>query len=132
MSKTVHFRTFFDSQHVKVCQALQRSAPQHFYRISASVFKKITPKISLIVICEILGLFVNTLTGDDNYCFRNKEHLRQPIQMQLPKKQKPFSEFFTTFLNFKSKFEHLEKKDDLHSLCIFEVKDCKKRDQGIL
>ena len=116
----------------KVCQALQRSAPQHFYHISASVFKKITPKISLIVICEILGLFVNTLTGDDNYCFRNKEHLRQPIQMQLPKKQKRFSEFFTTFLNFKSKFEHLEKKDDLHSLCIFEVRDCKKRDQGIL
>ena len=127
MSKTVHFRTFFDSQHVKVYQTLQRSAPQHFYHISASVFKKITRKISLIVICEILGLFVNTLIEDDNYCFHNKEHLWQPIQMQLSKKQKRFSEFFTAFLNFKSKFEHFEKKDDLHSSCIFEVRDCKKR-----
>ena len=42
----------------------------------------------LLVICEILGHFVNTLTPDDKYSLRNIEPLLQPIQTQLSKKQK--------------------------------------------
>ena len=46
---------------------------------------------------KILGLFVNTLTSDGKYSLVNKANLTQPIQMQLSKKQKTFSEIFCTF-----------------------------------
>ena len=44
---------------------------------------KFSWKKSFLVICKILGLFFNTLTDDDNYSFRKKANLTQPIQMQL-------------------------------------------------
>ena len=47
--------------------------------------------MSLLVICEILGHFVNTLTADDKYYLRNSEKLLKPIQMQLSKKLTKFS-----------------------------------------
>ena len=33
-------------------------------------------KIFLLVISQILGLFLNTLTADDKYSFRNSENLQ--------------------------------------------------------
>ena len=45
----------------------------------------------MLVICEILGLLVNTLTGDDEYSLRNGEYLLQSNEMQLYTKQIPFS-----------------------------------------
>ena len=48
----------------------------------------------------------------------------QPIQMQLSKKQKTFSEVFSAFLKSRLNFEHFRKKDDPHSLCISEIADC--------
>ena len=53
----------------------------------------------LLVICNILGLFVNTLTADDKYSLLKKDNLTQTIQMQLSEKQKTFSEFFVHFQN---------------------------------
>ena len=47
--------------------------------------------------------------------------------MQLSKNQKPFSQFFATFLKFTSNFEDIEKCDDPYSLCIPEIKDCERR-----
>ena len=41
--------------------------------------------MSLLVISEILGLFGNTLIGDDKYSLHNSENLRHPIQMELSK-----------------------------------------------
>ena len=46
------------------------------------------------MISEILGLFLNTLTGDDMYSLRNRKNLLQPIQMQLSNKEN----FFLNFL----------------------------------
>ena len=43
-------------------------------------------KMSLLVICEVLGLLFNTLTTDGKYSLRGRENLPQPIQMQLSKK----------------------------------------------
>ena len=37
-------------------------------------------KKSLLVICKILGLFINTLTADDKYSLLNRDNLTQPIQ----------------------------------------------------
>ena len=45
--------------------------------------------MSLLVICEILELFVNTLTAKHiKYSLGNSDNLKQSIQMQLSKKQK--------------------------------------------
>ena len=47
--------------------------------------------------------------------------------MQLSKKLQMFYHFFTAFLKLTFNFEHLEKKDEPHSLCICEIIDGKKR-----
>ena len=83
--------------------------------------------MSLLVICEILGHFVNTLTADDKYSLCNTELLLQPIQMQLSKKEKIFRIFcsisgmYINFLTFK------KKKDDPHSLYLSEISESERR-----
>ena len=47
-------------------------------------------KQSLLVICKILRLFLNTFSADDKYSVLNTDTLTQPIQMQLSKKQNNF------------------------------------------
>ena len=83
--------------------------------------------MDLLVICEILGPFVNTYTTHDKYSLRNNDKLLQTSQMKLSKKQKTFNHFFASLLKSRSYFQHFEKKDDLHSLCISEITDCKRR-----
>ena len=45
----------------------------------------------------------------------------EPIQMQLSRKQKTFSEFFAAFLKSSLNFEHFQKKDDSHSWGISKI-----------
>ena len=104
MSKTRRFRTPFDRENVKGTQTFVKSAWQRLYHIFSSLWEKPTWKMSLFVICQILGHFVNTLTADDKYSFCNCEILQQLIQMQLPKKQMTFSEFSAPFLKSTSFF----------------------------
>ena len=52
-----------------------------------------------LVICQILAHFVNTLSADDKYSLRKSEIFRQPIQMQLPKKQITYCEFLLHLSN---------------------------------
>ena len=47
----------------------------------------------VLVILEISGNFVNILTADEKYYFRNSGILGQPIQLQLSKKQMTCSQF---------------------------------------
>ena len=51
----------------------------------------------------------------------------QSTQMQLSNKQKIFSEPFSAIPKSRSNFQHFEKKDDSHSLCISEITDCERR-----
>ena len=60
-------------------------------------------------------LFINTLSVNGKYSLVNRDNLTQPIQMQLSRKQKTFSEFFCAFLKSSLNFEHFQKKDDSHS-----------------
>ena len=46
---------------------------------------------------ESLELFVNTLTAESKYSLCNSENLPQSFEMQLPKKQKSFYDFFLHF-----------------------------------
>ena len=66
----------------------------------------------------------NTLTANDNYPVQECGKLSSPIQKELYLKQIIFSNFFVSFLESTSNFKHFEKKNDLHSYFISEIKDC--------
>ena len=53
-------------------------------------------------------------------------YLQALYQMQLSKKLKAFSGFFSPFSKSSSNFEHFEKKDEIHSQCIYEIIDCQR------
>ena len=74
MSKRPRFRKPCDSQRVKWSQTLVKNVWQHFYQISTSLWAKMTWKISLLVICESLGHFDNTLNAADNYSLPNSDN----------------------------------------------------------
>ena len=74
--------------------------------------KAIHWKNSLLVICKIFGLFLNTLTADDKYSLLDRDKLFQYLQMQLFQKQKTFSQFLLTFCQFRLNFENFQKRDD--------------------
>ena len=78
------------------------------------------------MICKILGQFVHPFTADDKYSLLKRDNLLQHFQIQLSEKRKTFSEFFYTVSKFKFNLEHFQKKDDPHSLWIFEFSDCQK------
>ena len=60
-------------------------------------------------------MFPNTLSADAKDSLLNRDNLTEPIQMQLFRKQKTFSGFFSAFLESSLNFEHFQKKDDSHS-----------------
>ena len=65
--------------------------------------------MALLVMREILALFVDIMSTDHKYSLCNKENLQQSIQVQLSKKQRPFSGFSSLFLKSTSNFESFEK-----------------------
>ena len=76
---------------------------------------------------EILRLFVNALTADDQYYGSNMQNLQQQFQTLLFKKQKIFSGFFIAFLKCAWNLEHFQKKDEYSSLIISEIIDAERR-----
>ena len=64
----------------------------------------------LLVISEILGLFINTLTADVQYFLPNTEYLLEPIKIQLSKEKSFFSQFSVVFVKFASNFKQFEKR----------------------
>ena len=82
----------------------------------------------MLVLCKILGLFVNTLTDDGKYSLLYRDNLTQPIQILLSQKQKTFSEFFAAFSKSTLNFEHFQKKDDPHSRCSSQITVSEKGD----
>ena len=64
------------------------------------------------------------MTADDKYSLRNSDNLREPIQMQLPKNLKIFSQHFAQFVQSTSNFKHFEKNDEPRRVCIFEGTRC--------
>ena len=111
MSKKSRFGGCIDKQYGKRAETLSKSASHHLYQIHWSMAMKLCSKESLLLTCQILGLFVNTLATDEKYLVLNRENLRIPIQMQLSRKKKLFSEYFAAFFKFKLNFEYFEKKN---------------------
>ena len=126
MPKKSRFKGSFKKQHGKCAQTLLKFAWQNLYHIYWLLWRQLTFKKFLLVICKISRLFPNTLSADGKYSLLNRDNLTQPIQMQVSRKQKTFSEFFSAFLKSSLNFEYFLKKDDPHSWCISEITDPEK------
>ena len=82
----------------------------------------------MLVLCIILGLFVNTLTDDDKYSLLYRDNLTQQIQILLSQKPKTFLKFFSEILKPTLNFEHFQKKDDPHSRYTSQITVSEKGD----
>ena len=74
------------------------------------------------MISKIPRLFPNRLSGDGKDSLFNRDNLTQSIQKQLSRKQKTFSAFSKSSLNF----EHFQKKDESHGRGISEIRESEK------
>ena len=63
--------------------------------------------MSPLVIQNVLRVFINKLTVDDNHYLLNRDKLTQPIQVQLSEKENAFSEFFFAYLKSVLNIKHL-------------------------
>ena len=125
MSKKSRFRGTFDKWQGKRAETLWKSERQQLYHIYWSLRRKLGLRKSVWVIGKILGQFVNPLTADDKYSVLNGGNLLQNFQIDLSEKGKIFCQFFLRFSKFRVNFENFQRKDDLHSRCIFEFTDSK-------
>ena len=106
MSKKSRYRECFDKQYGKCGQTLLKSASQHLYHIHWSLARKLCSKKSLLLMCKILGLLVNTLATDGKYPAVNRDNLRI--------RKNDFSIFCSAFEIYVN-FWTIWKKDDPHS-----------------
>ena len=122
MSKKPRLRTPCDNEHVKQSEKLTTSLPSYCF-ITLAKFGLENTHLS---VSEIVGVFVNTSTVDNKYSLRKRKNLQRPIQLQLCRKQKHFSEYLAAYLKSTSNIVHFEKNDDTHRLCIFQIRDGKR------
>ena len=54
-------------------------------------------KVSVSDMQNLSKLFPNTMSADGKYSLFDRDNLTQPIQMQVPRKQKKFQIFFLHF-----------------------------------
>ena len=110
ISKMCCFRTSFDSEQVKASQTLVKSAREHFYHIFSSHWWEKIQKISLLLICEILGVLINKLASNDKYPVQDCENLWLLIQMHYLKNEKNFLKFLFDFWNLHQFLNIFKKK----------------------
>ena len=110
MYKKSRCRIPFGKQHGQRSKTVLKSARQHLYHIYWSVWRKLSWKKSLSVICKILIQFANSLTADGKHSLVDRDNLTQPIHIDFSKKQKLFREFFSAFFKSRSIFDHFAKK----------------------
>ena len=82
----------------------------------------------MLVLCKILGLFVNTLTDDEKYSLLYRDNLTQQIQILLSQKPKTFSKLSSNTLKPTLNFEHFQEKYDPHSRCSSQITVSEKGD----
>ena len=82
----------------------------------------------MLVLCKILGLFVNTLTDDRKYSLLYRDNLTQQIEILLSQKPKTFSQLSSEILKHTLNFAHFQKKDDPHSRCSSQITVSEKGD----
>ena len=118
MCKKSRFRLLFQKEHGELVSTLFIFQRQHLYHIYWSTGRQFSCKKSLLVRCQRLRLFVNTMNAVDKCSLPNRDKSMQPIHMKLSKKLKYFSEFFPAFSKSSLNFEYFQKKGFAHSLFI--------------
>ena len=126
MSKRPFLRTPFDNERFNLFQILVNSARHHYYLLFSWIRGKLSWKKSALVWSDILRLFVNILTADDNYSRSNMQNLQQQFQTPLSQKQKTFSGLFIGFLKGTLKLELFKKTDEYPRLIISEIIDAER------
>ena len=126
MSKNPSFGTPLDSQDIKESQILLKSAWQDFYHVFSSLSSFLSRKMSLLVIYELLGLFINTLAANDKYFFRIVTNCGNQFKCNHLKNKKIFLNVLLHYWNLHSILNFV-KKDDPQSLYISKITDCKRR-----
>ena len=71
---------------------------------------KLIWKMAPLLLCEILGVFVNTSTAHGKYPAQGCENLQLSIQMQLCEKRNTFCDFLLHFLNLHQILNILKKR----------------------
>ena len=79
ISKKSRFKGSFGKQHGKRTQRLLKFGSQRLYQIYWSLWRQMTCKKSLLVICKISRLFRNSLSADGKYSLFNRGNLTQRI-----------------------------------------------------
>ena len=110
MPKKSCFKGSFEKQLGKCAETLLKCQGQLLYHIYWSLFRQLSYKRSLLVICKISRLFINTLSADGKYSLFNRDNLTQPILMELSRKKNTFSGAFSPFLKSSLNFGHFLKK----------------------
>ena len=108
--KSPVFEGSFKKRHGILAQTLSQCQGQLLYHIHWLLWRQLSYKKPLLVICQISRLFINTLSDDGKYSLFNRDTLTQANEMQVCRKQKTFSIFFSPFLKSNLNFEQLQKK----------------------
>ena len=74
MCKKYGFRRPFNKRHDKRSQTLSKTEGQHLYHHYSWLWRLLSWKKSVLVICKILGLFVNTMTAADKNAVLNLDN----------------------------------------------------------
>ena len=97
LSKKCRLGTLFYSEHVKAslkpCEMSMRALHSCFSSFSGKLIWKIPP----LVLCETLGLSVNTLTSDGKYPVQGCENLQLQFECNYLKNEKLFLAFLFHF-----------------------------------
>ena len=126
MSKRPSFMQRFGRQHVDESQKKLRSARSQFHSILPLISDGGSRKRFVLVRSDLIGQFLNILTGDYKYSRWNRENLSQQVPIPKFRKRKTCSPFFIAFLKYTLNLEYFgKKKDQSHSLSITEIINCK-------
>ena len=108
--KIHHFRTSFDSQHVKGSQTLVKSAREHFYQIFSSLWWEMILKICPLMKYEFSEVFVNTLTVMTSILFGNAKIFCVLFKRNYLKNKKVFLTFLFHFWNLQKMLNIFKKR----------------------
>ena len=99
MCNKSRFRLPFQNEHGKLVSTLFKFERKDLRDIYCSMGRQLSCKKSLLLICQRLRLFVNTMTAVDKCSLPNRDNLMQLIHMQLSQKLKTFCGFILHFRN---------------------------------
>ena len=104
------YRTSFDNEHVKASTILAKSPEERFSHVFQSFSGKLIPKMFPLVLGEILGVCVKTLTADGKYFVQDCGNLPLAIQMHYRKNKNFFLYFLFHIWNLHGILNVLKKR----------------------